>query len=64
MNAPRPEHYRPRCEADPLHGTGFGVCDQLLDEHGNRPARRLAAPGMSPLPVTCLTNKGARRGRP
>lgn len=30
-------HYQARCDADALHGTGFGICDQPLDEHGNCP---------------------------
>lgn len=27
-------HYQPRCDADALHGTGTGICDAALDEHG------------------------------
>ena len=30
-------HYQPRCDADALHGTGTGICDAVLDEHGTCP---------------------------
>lgn len=42
-------HHRPRCEADTLSGTGTGLCDRLLDEHGICPGAARHVETLAPL---------------